>query len=225
LATTRRRDPGRENYGFCDDHRGHHVPRRTVYPAGSGPSVPRSSDAPAFCLWDDPAAPALVPRSCPHAVGANPRTASESSTPKGTTRSAGMVTPLATYRSMCARHSVNEPVNDQLVDHLVGDRGQGPLAVTRTPGVHMPRGAAPAEPAVELGVGLDVQVRRDHSPATARAVAVSSEGMTKMRATISLPGPTSFIAVVTSSADNQFKMAPSASRPASLSMPARRAPR
>ena len=57
-------------------------------------------------------------------------------------------------------------VDDEFVDHLVGDGGQGALAVAGGPGVpHRLQGRAPPEPAVELGVGVDVQVGRDHAPA------------------------------------------------------------
>ena len=56
-----------------------------------------------------------------------------------------------------------------------------------------------------------------------RTVVASSDGQTKMRATISLPGPTSGTTRLTSSADSQLMMAPSPSRPASRSMPGRRA--
>ena len=58
---------------------------------------------------------------------------------------------------------------------------------------------------------------------TRRARSASSVGHTKIRATISFPGPTSRATVGTSSAASQLMMAPSASRPASRSMPARSA--
>ena len=58
--------------------------------------------------------------------------------------------------------------------------------------------------------------------ATARTVLMSSDGNTKIRATISLPGPTSGTTLVTSSAPSQLMIAPSASRPAKRSIPGRR---
>ena len=58
---------------------------------------------------------------------------------------------------------------------------------------------------------------------TYRARSASSVGHTKMRATMALPAPTSGTTFDTSSADSQLRMAPSASRPASRSMPGRSA--
>ena len=63
-----------------------------------------------------------------------------------------------------------------------------------------------------------------------RASSASSHTITKMRATISRGAPsaafsTSATDVATSSALSQFKIAPSASRPARCSIPGRRAAR
>ena len=57
----------------------------------------------------------------------------------------------------------------------------------------------------------------------ARTVSASSVGHTKMRATISLPGPTSGATFFTSSGESQLMMAPSASLPAMRNMPGRSA--
>ena len=56
-------------------------------------------------------------------------------------------------------------VHDEVVHHLVGDGGQGGLAIAGRPGVpHRLEGRAPSQPAVELGVGVHVEVGGDHAP-------------------------------------------------------------
>ena len=59
----------------------------------------------------------------------------------------------------------------------------------------------------------------------ARAASASSDGMTKIRAATGMSAPSSGVTVDTSSADSQLMITPSASLPASRSIPGRRAAR
>ena len=158
--------------------------------------------------------------------GASPATASSSDTPSGITAITGMVDPVGHVPAHVGPALVVGPVDHECVHHLVGDGRQGPLPVPGLPGLpHRLELGSPAQPAVEGGVDPDVEIGGDHPPAHGPDGSASSDGHTKIRAATGMSAPSSGVTVATSSADSQLMITPSASRPASRSIPGRSAAR